>query len=339
MTKYTIRKIIIVIIVVLTTNGYADSKKSDFTTNSKTSLFYTINKKGLFKYTLEDANTIQVLDLKEDFLDNSLRYINDTLISVGYGGKILNDQKPRLDNLQYYHIEDGDTVLITSPVYDNYLYYSQTFYIINTNTLQTWKYKVLDYEHKDMDTLRTKTTLFSMAGDVTSSTIKTTRCSSISNSSAGLRFCENTGRFYSISDTINNKQVFSREGSLYLLSNNRERCILKYKGHFEPKFGSGYFQPTISPNGDAVVYLYAAGFLKSGSGLFQLDMKTKKSTEISKGSFSDPLYSPDGKYLLVGKNKRSDKLTDTWIKDIYMYDLINKTDVKIGEGDLYLWAR
>ena len=130
--------------------------------------------------------------------------------------------------------------------------------------------------------------------------------------------------------------MISRRGNLILITNYKEKALLKFDGRFDPKFGSGYFSPTLSADGKKVAYQYMAGFLENGSGIYEMDMKSKSKKELIGAGYYQPKYSPDGLYLLLGHNNHRTE-NNTWINDIYILDIQSKELEKIGQGDEYLW--
>lgn len=119
--------------------------------------------------------------------------------------------------------------------------------------------------------------------------------------------------------------------------NNIEIILLKYDGHFDPKFGSGFYNPTLSSNAEKVTFQYLAGFLKSGSCIYEMDVKTKTKNKLIGEGYFNPLYSPDNKLLLLFSDNRQSK-SNTWINDIHIFDIATKNKIKVGQGENYLWT-
>jgi len=335
-------KLLVILIYLLVTQcTSALTGVVDFDTDNI--VVYSVDKDGLYQYDQSTANTTKIADLKEVFIDNSLTFIDDSVVIIGYRGEAINEARDKITGeLLECPCSSTDSLIVQGIVgsykYDRYTLYRQTFQAINIKTHNSWVHKTIDYKHKEMDTLTVTKTLYNSRGDVFSSNDTIYRCNGISYSSDGLRFCDSE-RFYSESNVVNDKLVFSRKGNLYLRENGKEILLLEFDGHFDPKFGSGYFQPTLALDGEKVTFRYLAGFLKSGSGLFELDLKTMGKKEIMKDDFFRPIYSPDGRYLLLGKYQRQDKSKGTWINDIYILDLKTSKTKKIAEGDLFTWKK
>ena len=320
------------------------STSTNFTDQDKhNSVIYSVDKAGLYQYDQSTDQTIKIADLNEVFIDNSLIFINDSVVVIGYRGQEIKEARDKVTGERLEcPCSSSDSLIVQGIVgsykYDRYTLYRQTFQAININDKEKWLYQTVDYEHKEMDSLTVTTSNFKQNGDTASVTDTVYRCNGISYSSNGLTFCQSE-RFYSESNSVNDKQVYSRRGNLYLKENGKETLLLEYDGNFDPKFGSGYYQPTLSPDGEKVAFRYLAGFLKSGSGLFELDLKTMDKREITNDDYFRPIYSSDGNYLLLGKNQRQDKSNQTWINDIYILDLNNNQTKKIGKGDLFIWKK
>jgi hypothetical protein len=67
-----------------------------------------------------------------------------------------------------------------------------------------------------------------------------------------------------------------------------------------------------------------------------MDIETKSKTKLIGEGFFNPIYSPDNKLLLLFSDNRQSK-GNTWINDIYIFDIATKTKKKIGQGENYLW--
>ena len=73
------------------------------------------------------------------------------------------------------------------------------------------------------------------------------------------------------------------------------------------------------------------------ASLKKVDLKTKDISTFSKGAYSDLTFSKDGNFFLFKRNERQGK-NDTWISDIYIFDLSTKKEFKIGEADAAQWS-
>ena len=86
---------------------------------------------------------------------------------------------------------------------------------------------------------------------------------------------------------------------------------------------------TIPKDGKKVAYQYLAGFLKSGSAIFELNVDTKEQKKIIGEGYFGPKYSNDGNWLLVGENQRKPNLK-TRIFDIYILNILTGKKIKIA---------
>jgi hypothetical protein len=307
---------------------------------NKNVVLFTVDKDGVYEYNCSTKSEQKIYTTDEVFISSSLLSINDSIIIVGHQSETTEEERPRLVNSKYFYRADGDSSFVTDTppytLYDKYKFTSETFYGINLSSKNSYKYKTIQYEHKDFDTLRIKTTSYNRNSDTIQFTESISNCNKTSHTSKGVDFCDSNGRYFSESKLVNGRKIISRRGDLILIENNKEETILKFDGHFDSKFGSGYYNPSISPDGQKVIYQYLTGFLKDGSAIFELDIKTKKVTKIIGSKYFNPKYSPDGKYILIGKSQRQGKL-NTWIKDIYILNLTTGKKQKIGTGDKDIW--
>ena len=315
-------------------------RQIDKTVNNNLQFIYTIDNDGLYFYDLQNDSTKKIYSTDKVFLSDKVAFLNDTVLIVGHQNPVRHEKQERKVYSKYLYRADGDSTFITdNPPYitiDEHDFVTEQYFAINISNGHFYKCKTIDFEHIEHSTLKICTKEFSMNGNVLHKTDTTFLCGGTSHSSKGIRFCNDEGRFYSKSETVNNKQIISKEGNLYQQEGNTEKMILKFDGHFEPKFGSGYFSPTLSPNGKNVTYQYIAGFLKNGSAIFEMNLETNSKTELIGEGYFDPKYSPDGQKLLVAKNQHQ-SINNTWINDIYILDIKTKKLKQIGQAENYLW--
>jgi len=300
---------------------------------------YSVDKNGLFLYDLKTGIEKKIYSTDQVFLDNKMEFLNDNVILVGHQSKSREEEKERLVYSKYFYRADGDSTFITdNPPYktfDKHLFITETYFAINLDNGSNYKFKTIDYEHIEHTTLKIKTTQFDNNGKIESEKDTTIFCSGTSASYKGIKFCD-FERYFSKSEIVENKQVISRRGDLYLVNHADTSLLLKFDGIFDPKFGSGYYRPSISPDGQRVSYQYLAGFLKKGSAIYEMYIDTKQKRELIGEGYFNPVYSPDGLKLLVAKNQRKSK-GNTWINTIYVLDIETGKTKKIGSGTKYLW--
>lgn len=308
-------------------------EKSDF------QIVYTVDKDGLFIYDLRTETEKKIYSTDQVFIDNTMIFFNDSILIVGHQSKSREEERERLVYSKYLYRADGDSTFITdNPPYktfDKHVFLTETFFAINLNNGSNYKYKTLEYEHIKHTTLKIKTSCFDNKGNVTSEHDTTIFCNRTSTSYKGVRFCD-FDRYFSKSAIVNERQVFSKRGGLYITNHLDTTLLLKFDGHFDPKFGGGYYKPTISPDGKRISYQYLAEFLKKGSAIYEMKIDTKQKRKLIGEGYFNPVYSPDGQKLLIAKNQRQAK-ENTWINTIYVLDIENRKTKKIGNGTEYLW--
>lgn len=301
---------------------------------------YSVDKEGVYLHSFKENSNRLIYPTDKVFLNSYFNFVNDSTLQVGHQSKKRSEEKDRKVFSKYFYRADGDSTFITdNPPYtvkDIYEYLTDSIFYIDINSGKSYLARTVDYEHYEHKTLNIKTRQFNLLGKLISEKDTSFNCGGTSTSSKGIRFCD-FKRFYSSSEIIQGKTVISKRGDLILKEQETESVLLKFDGNFDPKFGSGYYNPTLSSNGQKVSFQYLAGFLKSGSCIYEMKLKTKSKTKLVGEGFSNPLYSPDNRYLLLFSNNRQAKKR-TWINDIYILDVKSKTKKKVAEGENYLWV-
>ncbi len=302
---------------------------------------YTVDKEGVYLYSLTDNKANAIYTTDKVFLNDYFKQINDSTLQVGHQSKMRSEERERKVYSKYFYRADGDSTFITdNPPYtvkDNYDFLTDSIYHINIKTAKSFLATVIDYEHYEHSTLKIKTRSFNNEGKLISEKDTSFVCGGTSSSSKGIRFCNFT-RYYGESETVLGKTIITERGDLILKEGNTKTVLLKFDGHFDPKFGSGYYNPTLTSDGKKTTFQYLAGFLKSGSCVYEMDIDTKSKTKLVGEGYFNPIYSPDNKLLLLFSDNRQSK-GNTWINDIYIFDIATKTKNKIGQGENYLWIK
>ena len=331
-------KLFYFLVFVLLSTQCAVVSETDKSAGSNLQLVYTIDREGAFLYDLKTGKERKIYTTDQRFLNKEMEFLNDSIFMVSHQSSRREEEKKRLVYSKYMYIGDGDSTFITNnPPYktvDKHVYLTETYFAINVNTGSAIKYKTIDYEHIDHSVLKIKMTLFDHTGKITQVQDTTVVSGSESITYKGTNFQPHE-RYFSVSEHINQRQVFSREGNLYLVEREDTSMLLKFHGTFDPKFGSGYYNPTLSPDGKNVTYQYLAGFLKKGSAIFEMNIETKKKQELLDANYFRPRYSPDGKKLALAENQRQSK--GEWINSIYIYDLQTGKIEKAANGSAYFW--
>jgi hypothetical protein len=263
------------------------------------------DKNGIYLYDYKTKKEKCVFKAKADdvFLNDILEMSNDTL-TFGFRGK------STLDN-----------------GVETYIPY---FYSVDLKTGDHWLTGRTIYSVHDL-IMNVKTETISREGKVTVSDT-TEPFKTAAHSYKGTRYNDSSPRFFS-QHTINGQSVFSKEGNIYYTNKSDETILLvKFDGRFDPKFGSGYFEPRLDPTGKYAVFRYLPGFMKKESqSLQKIDIQTKTVEALKKGEFTNPEFSNDGKFLLFSRDEKEGK-SATWISSIYLLDLHTMEERKIGNA-------
>jgi len=290
------------------------------TSRPKQSIYLFKDKDGLYLYdpTSDKGKIIFKATDMQVFLDEPLKISGDTL-TFGIKGELVFAE--------------------TSPTESGGERYYNDYYSVYLKTGTSWLSGKISYEVIGHSTLKIK----SLSYDTNEKTIVLSDTSMIyegsSSTSKGVVYSDFKPRFFS-KQSIGDKSVFSLLGNIYYTDKSDTTLLVEYKGHFDPKFGSGYFQPQLDPTGQYVVFRYLPGFLnfKEDASLQKVDIKTKKIEIIKTGDFNDPTFSADGKFILFNRDQKEGKL-NTWISKIYLLDLTTLKERKISNAYSAQWGQ
>jgi len=229
---------------------------------------YSVDKEGVFLYSLSDKTTKLLYSTNKVFLNDYFKFLNDSTLQIGHQRGMRSEKKQRKIYSKYLYRSDGDSTFITDhPPYtteDNYDYLTDSIYHINIRTSKLFLATIKDYKHYEHTTLEIKTRNFDRSGNLISEKDTSFACGRTSSSSKGVRFCDFT-RYYAESETVCGKTIITDRGDLILKYGNSQKVLLKFDGYFDPKFGSGFYSPTLSSDGRKTSFQYLAGFFKKGS--------------------------------------------------------------------------
>ncbi len=131
--------------------------------------------------------------------------------------------------------------------------------------------------------MKIQTTSFAPSNAVLSQTDSFTTWRSVSYSSTSIEYNQEAERYFSQSTLVKGQSAFSRRDNIYYAKSRDTSLLVKYSGNFNPKFGSGYYQPQISHSGDFLVYKYLPGFklinLTDQPALYRIELITRKKKE------------------------------------------------------------
>lgn len=270
----------------------------------------------LYDHTKEKEKIVFRANNNQVFLDEPYKLTSDTL-TFGIKGDLIST-----DKMNYSKGEK----------------YFKNYYSIDLKSGKNWLSGKIIYEVVE-HTLKITSQKINSAGIVTMQSDTTTDYKGANTTSKGITYNDFKPRFY-YSSTVAGKTVYSYQGSIYLVDKSDTIKIVNYSGNFDPKFGSGYYQPELSPTAKFAVFRYLPGFLnfKECDLLQKIDINTKIVSTLKKGKFCNFSFSSDGEFILFERNGRFNKM-DCWVSDIYVLDLTTLKEHKIGVASSASWKK
>jgi hypothetical protein len=288
------------------------------TSQPKQSIFLFKDKDGLYLYdpTTQKEKVIFKASDKQIFLDEPYHLSNDTLTFGLKGGLVFVETSPNESGGERY--------------YDDY-------FSIDLKTGNNWLSRKILYEVIGHSTLNIKTLSIDVHGKTTVLSDTSMAYKGSSSTFKGITY-NIEPRFFS-KQSMGDKSVFSLRGSIYYTDKADTTLLVEYKGHFDPKFGSGYFQPQLDPTGQYAVFRYLPGFMnfKEDTSLQKVNIQTKKTEILKTGAFGEPTFSADGKFILFTRDQKQGK-SNTWISKIYLLDLATLKEQKISNAYSAQWG-
>lgn len=290
------------------------------TSQPKQSIYLFKDKDGLYLYdpTTEKEKIIFKATDKQVFLDEPLKISGDTL-TFGIMGELVFAETSSTES-------GGER-------------YFNDYYSVDLRTGRNWLSRKISYEVIGHSTLNIKVFTFDVNGKTNVLSDTSMIYEGSSTTSKGVVYNEFKPRFFS-RQSLGDKCVFSLRGSIYYTDKSDTTLLVEYRGHFDPKFGSGYFQPQLDPTGQYAVFRYLPGFMnfKEEASLQKVNIKTKKTEILKTGDFNDPTFSADGKFILFSRDQKEGKL-NTWISKIYLLDLTTLKEQKISNAYSAQWGQ
>jgi hypothetical protein len=290
------------------------------TSPPKQSIFLFKDKDGLYLYdpTSDKEEIIYRATDNQIFLDEPIKISGDTL-TFGVKGELVFAETSSTES-------GGET-------------YFKDYYSVNLKTGKSRLSGKISYEVSGHSTLKIKSISYDGSGNPNVLSDTSMIYEGSSTTSKGVVYNDFKPRFFS-KHSIGDKSVFSLRGNIYYTYKTDTTLLVEYKGHFDPKFGSGYFQPQLDPTGEYVVFRYLPGFLnfKEDASLQKVDVKSMKIGIIKSGDFNDPTFSADGKFILFSRDQREGK-SNTWISKIYLLDLTTLRERKISNAYSAQWGQ
>jgi hypothetical protein len=286
--------------------------------------------KGVFIYSPDSKKTEQVLELKKTFLPYSLEFQNDFTLNIGYKGEQFEEVREKKTGILLECPCTPEDSNYINGVYKNYKFnrheiYNENYITIDLYSKKFHEHKSIKFTHIEFDTLKIDTSFFDQNGLKVMTKDTVFQCSQSSRSYKQRKFCE-PERFYSKSNKVNGKTVYSRNGNLYLTWLNTDTLLLESQNHFDPKFGTGYYEPNLSADGKSLLFRKLGGLSLFGDNgkLIEMDIVTREVKTVLDQTCISPQYSSNGKFIVY-----------QYKKEIYLYEIATKKKKKVGAGDLF----
>lgn len=281
-------------------------------------IFLFKDKDGIYLFnpaTKKETIVFKVTN-EQIFLDEPYQLENDTLI-VGIKGELTSTYTS-----SYFKKEN----------------YFKSYYSVALKSGDCWVSEKILYELEN-EIIKITSQKIDQTGTVISQTETIVPYESSSFRKKGVIYNDFKPRFYSES-TAAGKTVFSYQGNIFLVEKSDTTKIVNYTGGFDPKFGSGFLQPALSPTGDFVLFRYLPGLtnFKEETSLQKVDISTKQVEKLKEGEYGNPLFSSDGQFILFERKGRFDK-KDCWVSDIYILDLKTLKEQKVGVANSVSWKQ
>jgi hypothetical protein len=290
------------------------------TLQPKQSIYLFKDKDGLYSYdpTTDKEKIIFKATDKQVFLDEPLKISGDTL-TFGIMGELV--------------------FVETLPTESGGERYFNDYYSVDLKTGKSWLSGKISYEVIGHSTLNIKVLSYNINGKTNVLSDTSMIYEGSSTTSKGVVYNNFKPRFFS-KQSLGDKSVFSLRGSIYYTEKFDTTLLVEYKGHFDPKFGSGYFQPQLDPTGQYVVFHYLPCFMnfKEDASLQKVNIKTKKKEVLKIGDFNGPTFSADGKFILFSRDQKEGKL-NTRVSKIFLLDISNLKEQKISNAYSAQWGQ
>lgn len=279
-----------------------------------------------------------------------IKALDDSTILCGYRGPLIDsvfdaETGENLDESEVdYYVFTG---IVGSDTEIQFEYYAVTYQAIDVETGFQWHYKTVEHRGFANDAvLKFRTKTYDRAGNLVSTRDSITDCYGKSQMD-WVNYCDPLDHFETYSEIHQGHQIHCEDGNLSLIEDGREELILKDdQTIFNFRFGNGFVEAALSPDGTYTTYRLLSGMENYGSpcgvraldkGLYEMNLDTRETITVVEENGWHPSYSPGGGYLLFGRE--TEKCLDNYrvISDVMILDRSTWTTKSIGRGINFFW--
>lgn len=306
--------------------------------------------KSVFIHDLRSDSSFHLFDPPHTDSIVNISALNDSTILLRYRGAFIdsvfdaetgeNLDESEVDEYVFKGIVGSDTQI-------QFEYYPVTYRAFDVETGFQWHYKTVEHRGFANDAvLKVRTKIYDRSGNLVSLRDSITDC--YGKPGDWVDYCGPLDRYETYSEIYRGRQIHCEEGNLYLIEEGKEELILKNDHeNFDLKFGSGFSEGELSPDGTHAAYRHLSGEPSFGhpcrmrdqdKGLYEMNLETRETKAVVQKNGWNPSYSPGGGYLLFGRETEK-CLDDNYgvISDIMVLNRTNWTATSIGKGIGFFW--
>lgn len=315
-------------------------------TSVASDLFVYSKDTSLYLYNIKTTEQVKLLDFKEKLKSNSLKFSKDSVISFQLIHNSENVAIHKETGLPMVNPKTYDDTLIYKGImdsweYDCFEYFTTSYWNYDLKNGSFFKYE--EVIQVQTDTIKTLSIVqivkqFNEKGEVIAKKQEVFECRMIAHDAGCIECIQEKGirvgtENISHSEKVNNIQFFTKNGNLFIQKGFKQKLIFKHLSFYNYKLGNGFYEPTLSIDGESLVVRYSNGnyFDDYKTYYYFFNLKTfQKNIETIRG-YEKPRFISDGKDLLLRSKE--------YKAEIFIYNIKTKTMKVIGKGVEYAYQR